>query len=96
MKKKILLIPWFKKFIRETENGSRCKLDGTRMKGTIRNYYMVLSILQAFEAYTSMPIRIRTIANLNPSIINRESNYWDQLAIGSKNYYSVVHTKQPH
>lgn len=75
--KEILLLPMFKKFISECENGKRLKKNGKRLKpDTIRNYNFVLNNLEAFINHNAFHFRLRTSDSLDKRERETERNYW--------------------
>jgi hypothetical protein len=80
MERNLLLVPWFKRFIRETEAGIRNKVDGSHIKkSSINTYYMVLSVLVEFEKYSSLQIKMRKAEYLRPSLVIADNRYWDDM-----------------
>ena len=77
MKKTTLIIPLFKKFIKDTETGKRLKKNGERIKsGTIENYKYVLNNLTKFSIETSFELRVCDASKLNKREFTSEKNYW--------------------
>ena len=80
MERNLLLVPWFKRFIRESEAGIRNKVDGSHIKkSSIKNYYMVLAVLVEFEKYSSLQIKMRKAEYLRPALVVADNKYWDDI-----------------
>jgi len=87
MKNKIALIPLFKKFIKESENGKRRKLNGEKIKkASINNYYFALKLLEKFCDETNFDLRICDITKLNKREFLTEKNYWKSFYTKYSNY----------
>ena len=77
MKKTSLIIPLFKQFIKETENGKRLKKNGERIKpGSIQNYTYVMNNLIRFSDATKFELRICDASKLNKRELQSEKSYW--------------------
>jgi integrase len=77
MKTTQALIPLFKQFIKESENGKRLKKNGERItKGSIDNYRYVLQNLIQFSSDTNFELRVCNIRKLTEKELVSEKNYW--------------------
>ena len=77
MKKTTPVIPLFKQFIKDTENGRRLKKNGERIKPqTIQNYYYVLQNLIAFATDSGIELRLCDALKLTKRELQSEKNYW--------------------
>lgn len=77
MKTTSLLIPFFKKFIKDSESGKRLKKNGERiLKGSIDNYKYTLNNLILFTTNTGFELRICDASKLNKRELGSEKNYW--------------------
>ena len=77
MKTNQALIPLFKQFIKESENGKRLKKNGERItKGSIDNYRYVLQNLIQFSSDTNFELRVCNIRKLTQKELVSEKNYW--------------------
>ena len=77
MKTTQALIPLFKQFIKESENGKRLKKNGERItKGSIDNYRYVLQNLIQFSSDTNFELRVCNIRKLTQKELVSEKNYW--------------------
>lgn len=77
MKKETLLLPLFKKFIRETETGKRLKNNGEKIKkSSIKNYKYVLNNLEKFSVQTGFELRLCDASKLTKREYLTEKNYW--------------------
>src|SRR5947209_13349722 len=77
MVKEHALIPLFERFIRETQNGKRRKLNVEPIKKlTVQNYVYVLCILKDYEAHSQKPVKIRVNIKNNQKLIQEEQSYW--------------------
>lgn len=77
MSKELLLIPLFKKFIRESTNGKRRMPNGQKLKHrSIINYFSALKHLVAFEEFKGETLRVVTNIGKNRRKILMERNYW--------------------
>jgi integrase len=77
MKKEYPLIPLFKKFIKETENGKRLKKNGEKIKPeSIDNYRYLLHNLIEFSTKQNFELRICEVNKLNKRELLSEKNYW--------------------
>jgi integrase len=77
MKKTSLIIPLFKRFIKETLTGKRRKKNGERIKsGSIQNYNYLLTNLTHFSNNTHFELRICDASKLNRREFISEKNYW--------------------
>ena len=77
MKTAQALIPLFKQFIKESENGKRLKKNGERItKGSIGNYRYVLQNLIQFSSDTNFELRVCNIRKLTEKELVSEKNYW--------------------
>lgn len=87
MKKKIKLIPLFKKFIRESETGKRRKLNGEKLKkGSIENYYSALKLIERYCEETNFEFRICDANRLNQREFVSEKRYWKSFYTNYSNY----------
>lgn len=77
MKKTSLIIPLFKRFIKETVTGKRRKKNGEKIKsGSIQNYNYLLTNLTQFSNNTQFELRICDASKLNRREFLSEKNYW--------------------
>ncbi|MFK7113989.1 tyrosine-type recombinase/integrase [Flavobacterium oreochromis] len=77
MKKTQELIPLFKQFIRDSENGKRLKKNGERIKASsVESYRWVLQNLVQFSTENSFELRICSILKMNARELKSEKNYW--------------------
>ncbi|MES2545185.1 MAG: tyrosine-type recombinase/integrase [Bacteroidota bacterium] len=77
MKKTSLIVPLFKKFIKETETGKRLKKNGERIKpGSIDNYGYALNNLIQFSTEAKFELRICDASKLNTRELQSEKIYW--------------------
>jgi hypothetical protein len=77
MVKELLLVPLFELFIKESRNGRRRKHNGERIKPqTVENYTYVLKLLQEFEDYRQVQLRITVGIRNNQRLLLRERTYW--------------------
>ena len=77
MKTTQALIPLFRQFIKESENGKRLKKNGERItKGSIDNYRYVLQNLIQFSSDTNFELRVCNIRKLTQKELISEKNYW--------------------
>lgn len=77
MKKTSLIIPLFKRFIKETVTGKRRKKNGERIKlGSIQNYNYLLTNLTQFSNNTQFELRICDASKLNRREFLSEKSYW--------------------
>lgn len=91
MERKLLLVLWFKRFIRDTEKGIRNKNDGGRIKkNSTNNYYMLLKNLLDYEKFYSVQIKMRSSAYLKPSMAIKENQYWDHIYRSLCDYFYDV------
>lgn len=91
MKIKHDLIPLFKMFIKDTQNGKRMKKDGTRISsGTINNYQFTLKNLERFVWKTNFELRGCIFHKLTGRELISEKNYWKKL---NKRFSSFLHSR---
>lgn len=77
MKKAQDLVPLFKQFIRDSENGKRLKKNGERIKSSsIESYYYVLKNLIQFGVEANFELRVCSILKMNARELKSEKNYW--------------------
>ena len=77
MVKDHLFVPLFEKFIKETENGKRRKLNGERIKQqTFKGYGPVLKLVLEYESFCGSALRIKTNIRNNARLLLQEHNYW--------------------
>lgn len=94
MKKQVALVPLFKQFIKESENGKRLKKNGERItKGTIDGYKYVLQNLIQFSTETDFELRLCEINKMNKRELKSEKSYWKKFY---KNYTDFLYKKGCH
>lgn len=94
MKKQTELIPLFKQFIKESENGKRLKKNGERItKGTIDGYKYVLQNLIQFSTETAFELRLCEVHKMNKRELKSEKSYWKKFY---KNYTEFLYKKGCH
>lgn len=87
MKKKIDLIPLFKKFIKESETGKRRKLNGEKLReGSIQNYHSALKLLNKFCTETNFDFRGCDVTKLTHREFISEKRYWKSFYNKYSNY----------
>ena len=75
--KSLILLPSFRKFIGASSSGRRLTPDGKRIsRGTIRQYEIVYSLLDEYEASTTIPLRIKLIHRSPVKDLLKERTYW--------------------
>lgn len=81
--KELLVVPLFKKFIKDTKSGKRLKPNGERIKqSTINIYENALKHLEYIDKQLDTPLRIYLFSGVNKRLTQREAKYW-------KTFYSV-------
>ena len=76
MKKAQPLLPLFKQFINDTQNGKRLKKNGERIKKeTVQNYKFALQNLTEFSIKENFDLRICDASKLNNREFVSEKNY---------------------
>mgnify|MGYP006199645129 FL=1 len=91
MKTTQALIPLFKQFIKESENGKRLKKNGERItKGSIDNYRYVLQNLIQFSSDTNFELSVCNIRKLTQKELVSEKNYWKKFY---KNFTEFMYKK---
>lgn len=94
MKKQTELIPLFKQFIKESENGKRLKKNGERItKGTIDGYKYVLQNLIQFSTETGFELRLCEVHKMTKRELKSEKSYWKKFY---KNYTEFLYKKGCH
>jgi integrase len=77
MVKELLVIPLFERFIKETKNGKRRKLNGEPIKlQTTRNYFHVLVLLKKYEEFKQVQLRVTVNILNNKRLLVQEQKYW--------------------
>lgn len=75
--KELLVVPLFKKFIRDTKSGKRLKPNGERIKhGTINMYINVLKHIEIIDKQLNAPLRIYIFSGVNKRQTQKEAKYW--------------------
>ncbi|MCB9256085.1 MAG: tyrosine-type recombinase/integrase [Chitinophagales bacterium] len=87
MKIKIDLIPLLEKFIKESEQGIRRKVNGERISaGSIENYRNFLKLILKFCQDSSFKFHASDIRKLNAREFQSEKNYWKRFYNNFTNY----------
>lgn len=88
MKKEYPIIPLFKQFIKESENGKRLKKNGEKIKPeSIRNYRQLLQNLIEFSTLNKFELRICEANKLNKREFISEKNYWKKFYLKFTTFY---------
>lgn len=91
MKKEIAILPLFRLFIKNSENGKRLKNNGEKIKtGTIANYYYTYNNLKAYCDQKNIELRICDYAKLTKRERISEKNYWKKFY---KNFTGFLYKK---
>ena len=87
MQKQILLLSWFKQFIKESASGKRRTPAGKRIaKGTIEQYETVYKYLEKFEDAKGATLRIALLFGHQQRLYRREKAYWKNMKLAFENY----------
>lgn len=87
MKKTSLIIPLFKRFIKETVTGKRVKKNGERIKPvSVQNYNHLLTNLTRFSNDTKFELRICDASKLSKREFLSEKNYWKKFYLKFTDY----------
>lgn len=82
MVKELLLLPLFRQFIKDTQNGKRRQPNGELIKPqTIANYGYVLHNLIEYEKHGNPPLRIKTNIRNNQRLLLQEKDYWKRFHV---------------
>ncbi len=77
LKKELLLVTEFERFIKESRSGKRLQPNGKRISaGTIENYHFTLRLIQKFCDEKGIILRIKPTRWLSSREIEAEKNYW--------------------
>jgi len=77
MKQQYQIIPFFEKFIKDSETGKRLKKNGEKIRSnSIKNYFYVYQNLVKFSNQTGFELRICEASKLNKRELLTEKNYW--------------------
>jgi len=88
MKKEYPIIPLFKQFIKNSENGKRLKKNGEKIKPeSIRNYHNLLQNLVEFSIQYKFEHRICEANKLNKREFQSEKNYWKKFYLKFTEFY---------
>lgn len=94
MKKSQEILPLFKQFIRESENGKRLKKNGERIKqSSIESYHYVFKNLIQFSTETNFELRVCSILKMNARELKSEKSYWKKFY---KNFTDFMYKKGCH
>lgn len=78
----IVLLPYFKMFIRACTSGRRQTPAGKKISaGTIRNYQYALQLIEEFETKKDVELRIQLLHRASLRTLQKEKNYWSRFFI---------------
>ncbi len=87
MKQKIELLPLFDKFIAESKNGKRRKINGEKLKkGSIRNYEQARKLLHKYIIGNEYEWRVCEVHKLTKREFISEKRYWKSFYNNFTNY----------